>query len=447
MSKRKTHLTYTQIVALGFLAIIFIGAVLLCLPISSQNGESVPFINALFTATSATCVTGLVIYDTAIQWSLFGQMVIILLIQVGGIGFMTILTMFSMAFRRKINLSERRLLVQSVGSINVSGIVKLIKKILMGTFVFELSGALLLSFRFIPKFGWLKGIYFSFFHSVSAFCNAGYDIMGSTDGAYASLTAYSGDLLVSGTIMGLIVIGGIGFIVWSDISTHKFNFTKYSLHSKIVLSATALLIIIPAAMFFVFEQAHALEGRNTGEQILSSLFLSISPRTAGFNTVDLTKVSESGTMLECFLMIVGGSPGSTAGGIKTTTFVVLIIGILATAKREKSIVMFKRSIDESSMRQASSVASIYLLVLVISTMVIGYFDPIPIKEIIFQECSAIGTVGLSIGDNASYSVVSRTVLIMLMYMGRVGGLTFAIILGERHEPKACERPTEKILIG
>ncbi|MDF2951172.1 MAG: synthase subunit [Anaerocolumna sp.] len=442
----KTKLTYAQFIALGYLLIILLGGLLLSLPIASRSGQWTPYINSLFTATSATCVTGLVVYDTFTHWSLFGQLVIISLIQIGGIGFMTIITLFSMFLKRHIGLHERRLLMQSAGTLEVGGIVRLIKKIAIGTFLLEGVGALLLATRFIPDMGYLRGSYNAVFHSISAFCNAGFDLMGKF-GQYSSLTTYAGDVVVNITIMMLIVVGGIGFLVWNDILKFGIHFKKFQLHTKIVLVSTGLLILIGAFLFFILEYNASFAGLNMVEKIMAAFFQSITPRTAGFNTVDIAALSESGSLLTMILMFIGGSPGSTAGGIKTTTFVVLLMGFIASSRHNASINIFKRRMDEDVVKQASAIATIYLLVVLLSTLIIAAIQPFEMKQVLFEVISAIATVGLSTGITTSLNFISRIIIILLMYGGRVGILTLALVLAEKRENVLINRPIEKILIG
>lgn len=446
INKLKIKLTYAQTIALGFLTTILIGSILLSLPISSRTREWTPFINALFTSTSATCVTGLVVYDTYTHWSLFGQLVILMLIQVGGIGFMTIITLFSMFLKRNIGLRERRLIMQASGSMGISGIVKLIRRIAIGTLIFEGVGTILLTTRFYPEMGFMKGFYNALFHSISAFCNAGFDIMGKYS-AFSSLTKYSSDVVINITIMLLIVIGGIGFLVWNDILICKKNIRKYQLHTKIVLSTTFFLIVVGAVLFYFFERNYSFAGRNPAEMIIASFFQSITPRTAGFNITDTSALSESGNLLTMLLMFIGGSPGSTAGGIKTTTFIVLITGAVASSRHSSHINVFKRRLDENIVKEASAIATIYLTAIIISTMLICFIQPFTMKEVLFEVISAAGTVGLSTGITTSLNNLSKLIIMFLMFGGRVGGLTLALVLAEKRVNVLINRPIEKILIG
>lgn len=443
---RNMLLTYTQIIALGFFIIILIGAVLLSLPIASNSGVATPFLNSIFTAVSATCVTGLVIYDTFTHWSIFGQVVILILIQVGGLGFMTIVTFFSIFLKRRIGLKERRLLMESASTLKIGGIVALIKKILFRTFIFESLGTVFLAIRFCPEMGFKRGIYNSLFHSVSAFCNAGFDLMGKY-GQFTSLTRYSGDIIINLTIISLVVIGGIGFFVWDDVTNNRLNFKKYQLHTKIVLTTTGFLIISGAILFFLFERSYSFAGMNTKEMVLASLFQSVTPRTAGFNTIDISGLSESGNLLTIILMIIGGSPGSTAGGIKTTTLMVLILGTISSAKHTGNLSIFKRRLEDNALKRASSIAVIYIFASIISAMLICATQSFSLEQALFEVFSAAGTVGLSTGITPSLSSLSKIVVMFLMFGGRVGGLSIALVFAEKREVIPITRPVEKIIIG
>ena len=433
-----THkkLTYTQIIALGFIGVIFLGAFLLTLPVSSRTGEWTPFLDALFTSVSSCCVTGLVVVDTYTHWSIFGQLVILVLIQIGGIGFMTMITMFSIFLGRKISLHERRLLMQSAGTMRLSGIIRLVKQIIFGTLAFELAGALLLSFRFVPDMGFPRGVYNALFHSVSAFCNAGFDLMGRLE-QYSSLTAYVNDPVVNLTLIFLIVVGGIGFLVWEDLVKNRLHFSRYTLHSKIVLISTALLIAVPALLFALFD----------GLGFFPSLFMSVTPRTAGFNTIDLTALSESGSLLTIVLMFIGGGPGSTAGGIKTTTLVILIMSAAAAARHSTHIEVFKRRVDSDTVRQSAAVLVYYLAATVIATIAICALEPFTLKQVLFEVFSAAGTVGLSLGITPMTGTATRIILMLLMFGGRVGLLSPAAVFAEKKVNIPVSRPVEKILIG
>lgn len=446
IKKINLKLSYTQTIALGFAVLICVGALILCLPISSRSGEWTSPLDTLFTATSATCVTGLVLYDTYTQWSIVGQLVILFLIQLGGIGFMTVITMFSIFMKRRIGLHERQLLVQSAGTLRLSGVVRLIKRIVTGSICFELLGAALLATRFCPQMGFWRGIYNAIFHSVSAFCNAGFDLMGKY-GEFSSLTSYAGDSVVSLTIAMLIVIGGIGFVVWDDIVKHKWKFGEYTLHSKIVLTVTGLLIGAGWILFYLFEARGVLSGLNGTDKVIAALFQSVTPRTAGFNIIDMAGLSESGSFLTIILMFIGGSSGSTAGGIKTTTLAVLFLSAFASSRKIRHVKVYKRRIEDSIVREAGAFFTVYITTVTSATMLLCAIEPFSLKEILFEVVSAIGTVGLTIGITPFLGAASKAVIILLMFIGRVGWLTLAIALAGKHFDPPVERVPEKILIG
>lgn len=443
---KNLKLNYTEIIVFGTLFLIIIGALLLSLPISSKGGTYTAFADSLFTAASAFCVTGLVIYDTFTHWSIFGQLVILTLIQVGGLGFMTVITLFSMFLRRKIGLKERRLLMESANTLKIGGIVFLVKKILIRTFIFESVGTILLTLRFIPHMGLKEGLYNGIFHSISAFCNAGFDLMGKY-GQFSSLTTFVDDPVVNLTIMSLIVIGGLGFVVWDDIAENLLNFNKYHLHTKIVLVTTATLILGGAFIFFIIETNQSMAGFSIKERILASIFQSVTPRTAGFNTINLSHLSEGGGLLTIVLMIIGGSPGSTAGGIKTTTFMTLFISAWASAKQSSDVTIFKRRLETDSLKKASAITAIYLTVSFVSIMLISSVQDFSLKEIMFEVFSAIGTVGLTMGITPNLNTFSKVLITLLMYCGKVGVLSIAAVIAEKKEPSPLCRPVEKIIIG
>lgn len=443
---KNIKLNYTEIIVFGTLLIIIIGGLILSLPVSSRDGTATPFIDSLFTAASAFCVTGLVIYDTYNHWSLFGQIVILILIQVGGLGFMTVITLFSIFLRRKIGLKERRLLMESANTLKIGGIVLLVKKILIRTFIFESMGALLLTLRFYPSMGLKDGLFNGIFHSVSAFCNAGFDLMGKY-GQFSSLTTYADDVVVNATVMLLIVIGGIGFVVWDDIFLNKFEFKKYQLHTKIVLVSTSILIFGGAVIFFITEANESMADLSLKVKIMSSLFHSITPRTAGFNTLNLNKMSEAGYLMTMILMIIGGSPGSTAGGLKTTTFVTLFVAAMSSAKQLPDVTLFKRRLETDTLKKASAITVLYLSTAFVAIMLISTAQDFTLEEIMFEVISALGTVGLSLGITPSLNIFSKIVIAILMYGGKVGVLSVAAVLAEKKETSPLTRPYEKIIIG
>ena len=435
-----------QIIALGFLSIIIIGTLLLMLPFASKDGHSAGLVNALFTATSATCVTGLVVFDTFAHWTVFGQVVILILIQVGGLGFVTLGMFLSLLLKRKIGLSEREMLHESVSAMSVSGMVKLAKEIIVGTICIEGIGAIILSLRFIKDFGIGRGIYYGIFHSISAFCNAGFDLIGIKS-EYSSFTSYVGDPVVNITIIALIIIGGIGFLVWDDILKHKLEFKKYMLHTKLVLVSTAALIIGGTILFFIFEYSNTLEGMPVGTKILVSLFSSVTPRTAGFNTIDTGMLSDSSKLLTMLLMFIGGSPGSTAGGIKTTTALVIFLTLVSSLRKETGTNVFSRRIELEAIRKATMVFFLSILMVITASLIICSVQNLALTDVLFESFSAMGTVGMTTGITRELNTISRIVIILLMYSGRIGSLTFALSFGDKRIAKQIVMPSERINIG
>lgn len=446
MRKLLKKLTYTQIIVLSFLLVILVGTLLLCLPVSSANGTFTPPINAMFTATSATCVTGLVVYDTFTHWSLFGQIVIISLIQIGGLGFLVFISMFSVFLKKKIGVYERRLLMQAEGNIRLSGAVVLLKRIVRGTFTFEAVGAVILAFRFCPKMGLAEGIFNAIFHAVSAFCNAGFDLMGKYK-QFSSLSTFAEDPVVMITMMNLVVIGGIGFLVWSDIVTLKTKVKKYSLHTKIALSTTAILLIGSTLLFLLLEYNGVLKDFSFFDKIINAAFLAVSPRTAGFNTVDLSALSSGSEVITDLLMLIGGSPGSTAGGLKTTTFAVLILSTIAAARHDTHPQIFKRRLPDEALSQATAIFTIYVVVSLVAVVIVSTIEKCDITTAAFEVISAIGTVGATKGLTPTLCGASKLIIMGLMFGGRVGGLSLMLSLAEKRENIPLDRPSEKILIG
>lgn len=443
----KKKISSIRVIALGYMIMILIGTLLLMLPISSQNGQSAPFNEALFTATSASCVTGLIVRDTATEWTLFGQAVIITLIQIGGLGFMTIATWFSMLLKRRMGLKERELMVMSINNDNIGSIKGLTKTIICGTAIIEVTGALLFATRFIPQFGLAKGIWYSVFHAISAFCNAGFDLMG-IQAPYASLVNYSDDIIVNLTVCALITLGGLGFLVWDEIHRKKFKFKYYSLHTKLVLVVSAILTFGGAILFFIFERDFTNAESGALESVLTSLFSSVTARTAGFNTVDSAALSPASKMLTIFLMFIGGSPGSTAGGMKTTTLAVIAISTFNGIRRRQSKGIFGRRLEKDAIHQASSVAFTNISLALLGIMLVCAIQPsFDISDIIFEVASAIGTVGMTTGITRDLALASRFIIAFLMYCGRVGSVSFALALMEKKAAPPIKNPREKITIG
>ena len=416
------------------------------LPIASRDGQSEPFLNCLFTATSASCVTGLVVADTWTQWSLFGQMVLLVLIQLGGLGFISIGIFLSIVLRRKIGLKERGLMQESVNTLQIGGMVKLAKKIIIGTAVFEGAGAVILACRFIPEYGLVHGTWYGIFHSVSAFCNAGFDLMGHTS-QYVSLCNYQGDWVVIGTISFLIITGGIGFIVWDDLSRKKLDFRHYMLHTKIVLVTTAILLVTSTILFYLMERNHILVGMNGSERFLACFFSAVTPRTAGFNNVDTAALTDGSKFLSAILMFIGGSPGSTAGGIKTSTLAVLLLYVHSNIRQTYGVEIFGRRLEDESIRQSACILTINLGLMLAATIAIMVSQNLPMSDVFFETCSAIGTSGMSTGVTRSLNSFSRIVIILLMYCGRIGSLSFALAFTRSNRKPHVQLPAERITIG
>lgn len=438
---RSNRLTSFQIIILGFLAVILLGAFLLMLPISSREGVATPFGDAVFTSTSAVCVTGLILHDTATYWSGFGQGVILLLIQIGGMGVITVAASFAMISGRKISLMQRSTIQEAISAPKVGGIVRLTGFIVRATLLMELLGAAVMAPVFCRDFG-VNGLWMALFHSISAFCNAGFDLMG-TRTPFSSLTGYAAEPVINLTIMILIVIGGIGFLTWDDIRANRLRLHRYRMQSKVILCTTALLLIVPAIYFYFFE----FTSLAPGERVFASLFQSVTPRTAGFNTADLTALSEAGQSVTIALMLIGGSPGSTAGGMKTTTVAVLFAMAISTFCRKEHTHFFGRRIDDDVVKNAATILLMYLLLFFFGGLLISCMEGLPMLTCLFEAASAVGTVGLSLGITPSLGVVSRIILILLMFFGRVGGLTliFAALSGTRKN--VAKLPREKITVG
>ena len=437
----KRKLSSSQIILFGFAGVILVGTMLLMLPFATRTGQSAPFGDALFTATSAVCVTGLIVQDTASYWSAFGQSVILLMIQIGGMGVITVAAAITMASGKKISLMQRSTMQDAISAPQVGGIVRFTGFILKGIFLFELLGALVLMTVFIPEFG-LKGIWLAVFHSISAFCNAGFDLMG-TNSPYSSLTAYAAHPVVNITVMLLIVIGGIGFLTWQDIRQNGIRIRRYRMQSKVILATTGILLLVPALYFFFFE----FTAEPMGKRILMSLFQAVTPRTAGFNTADLTALSETGQTLTIVLMLIGGSPGSTAGGMKTTTAAVLIACAIAIFHRRENGRFFGRRISDETVKNAVTVFLMYISLFLLGGMIISRVENLPILTCLFETASAIGTVGLTLGITPGLHAVSKLILICLMFLGRVGGLTLIFATLSANKNTLSKLPLEKITVG
>ena len=439
---RKHRLSSFQIIILGFAGVILLGALLLMLPLSTTAGCVTPFHEALFTATSAVCVTGLVVQDTGSYWSVFGQTVILTLIQIGGLGVVTVAASFALLSGRRISLMQRSTMQDAISAPKVGGIVRLTRFILRGTFLIELIGALAMLPVFCRDYGW-RGVWMAVFHSISAFCNAGFDILGTESNRYPSLTGYAGSPVINITIMLLIVIGGIGFLTWDDICENKLHFHRYRMQSKVILVTTGLLIFLPAVFFF-FSDFSALPAEN---RLLASFFQSVTPRTAGFNTVDLPAMSGASLGVMILLMLIGGSPGSTAGGMKTTTLAVLLSNAAATFRQRDSAQFFGRRVDGSAVKTAATILTMYLALFFSGGVFISVYEDLPLSSCLYEAASAVGTVGLTLGITPQLHIPSQMVLISLMYLGRVGGLTLVYAAVSTKKAGSAKLPQESITIG
>ena len=440
--RRKRRLSSFQIIILGFAGVILLGALLLMLPISTTGGNVTPFNETLFTATSAVCVTGLVVQDTGSYWSTFGQAVILVLIQIGGLGVVTVAASFALLSGRRISLMQRSTMQDAISAPKVGGIVRLTRFILRGTFLIELLGALAVLPVFCRDYGW-RGVWMAIFHSISAFCNAGFDILGTESNRYPSLTGYADSPVINITIMLLIVIGGIGFLTWDDIFENKWRFHRYRMQSKVILVTTGLLIFLPAVFFF-FSDFSALPAEN---RLLASFFQSVTPRTAGFNTVDLPAMSGASLGVMILLMLIGGSPGSTAGGMKTTTLAVLLSNAAATFRQRDSAQFFGRRVDGSAVKTAATILTMYLALFFGGGVFISVYEDLPLSSCLYEAASAVGTVGLTLGLTPQLHIPSQMVLIALMYLGRVGGLTLVYAAVSTKKTGSAKLPQESITIG
>lgn len=429
-------MTSFQVIIISFFCLILVGTLLLMLPISSRQRCVTGFDDAMFTAVSATCVTGLVVKDTATYWSLFGQAIILTLIQIGGMGVITIGLTIIRASGRKIGLWQRSTMQESISAPQVGGIVKLTGFILKTSLIIELIGAALLAPVFCNDFGIAKGLWYSLFHSISAFCNAGFDLFGVRE-PFSSLTSYHSNIYLN------IITGGIGFLVWGDIGTHKYRIRRFSLQSKVVLMTSVVLIVLPALYFFFYEY----DCESIHDRTIHSFFQSVTTRTAGFNTTDLSAMDESSTAVMIILMLIGGSPGSTAGGMKTVTFAVLFLSAITVFSRRNDVECFKRRISDEAVRSAGAVLFMYLVLFFTSGIIISRIENLPLLTCMFETSSAIGTVGLTLGITSSLSAVSRVILMILMFFGRVGGLTLIYAALPSADGQNSRLPLEKISVG
>ncbi len=445
MKKKTFKLSPNRTIALGFLSIILAGALLLMLPSANRTGQGLSFLDSLFTATSATCVTGLVVADTWTQFSLLGQVILLVLIQVGGLGYMTMMLQASLLLGKKIGLRQRSVMMESVSAERLSDVLTLLRYILRGTAAIEGAGAVLLAFRFVPELGALRGGWYAVFHSVSAFCNAGFDLMGFRE-PYSSLTYYVSDPLVNLTICALILLGGLGFLVWRDVREKGLCFRRYSLHAKLMLTATLILTLGGTALFWWAERDNLLLGMDPGQQVLVSLFQAVSPRTAGFNTVDLAKLTSGGGLLTIVLMFIGAGPGSTGGGVKVTTVTVCLLTLFSYIRGRREVGAFNRRLDEEHIHRAAAGVTLYMTLAMTGGFLLLAVQPFPLQDALFEVFSAMSTVGLSTGITRDLLPFSRGLLIIMMYCGRIGSLSMMMALAERTAPRVKD-PVEHITVG
>jgi trk system potassium uptake protein TrkH len=434
-----------QILVIGFALIILVGGIILTLPIASNDGTRTPFIDALFTATTSVCVTGLVTLDTGTHWSYFGKTVILMLIQIGGLGFMAFATLISLIIGKKITLQERLVMAEAMNTFSLQGLVKLARYILVFTFCIEGIGALFLSIVFIPEFGVAKGIYFSIFHAVSSFCNAGVDLIGY----FRSITPYAENPVIILTIGFLIVAGGLGFTVWYEIFDYRKK-KKFSLHAKLVLTVTAILIVVGAILMFIFEYNNpaTMQPMSVKGKLLSSLFASITPRTAGYNSISTTDMSPAGRFLTIILMFIGGSPGSTAGGIKTTTAGLLVMTIISVIRGREDTEIYERRIGKDIVFKGLTIAVIGLTIVVAVSMILSITEVgASLEYIIYEVTSAFGTVGLTLGLTTKLTTFGKALIILTMFSGRVGPLTIALSLAKNRSGNTIKYPEDKVLVG
>lgn len=445
---KRTRIRREQYIVLAFASVILLGSVLLSLPAASRSGESSGFLTALFTATSATCVTGLSLADTYVQWSGFGQAVILVMIQIGGLGFMSVVSVFFFLLHRKIGLQQRLMMAQGFGLNDVDGVVHLVRDVLRRTIIFEAAGALILTVRFMGEFGLWQSVKWGVFHAVSAFCNAGFDIFGKLDPG-SSLAVFVDDWVVNAVIMALIVIGGLGFYVWADIA-RKWNWKKLTVHTKLVLCISAALLLGGALLFALLEwnNPETIGGFSTGDKLLASMFQSVTCRTAGFASISQGGLSEPSKAISIVLMLIGGSAGSTAGGIKTVSVGILFLSVLAAARGKSRVTVFGRTIAGQQIRQAMTVFLLLVSLAFGGAILLSAGNTFPFLDCLFETASALGTVGLTTGITPLLGIGSQLLLIIFMFFGRVGILTVSIgfLLGNQAEER-FHYAEAKILIG
>lgn len=432
--KLRNKLTPTRIIFLGFILLILVGALLLKLPICHKNTEKISFLDALFTATSASCVTGLVVKDTNTTWTSVGKAVILLLIQIGGLGVMSLFTIFVLITKKRISLKERLTLQESTNNFTLSGSFRIFLKILLATFCFEFIGAIILFTQFLPLFGVKNSLWKSLFHSISAFCNAGFDLFGTENYKFQSLTLLSNNPIILVTLSALIIIGGLGFVVWKDMWHNKLNFTKYSLHSKIVLISTTILVLGGTVLFLLLENSNleTISAMTPLNKLSNCFFQSVSPRTAGFASLSPTSMTKQSNFFTIILMLIGAAPGSTGGGIKVTTISVLILASIFFILGRKDVQVMKNTIPEEIIYKAICIFMLALLLLFVGTAILLVRNPnLEFLDVLYETASAISTSGLSTGITSNLDSVSKVTLIILMFLGRLGPLTAVITFSQK----------------
>ena len=443
--KRNFKLKGVQILALGFILVILVGALILTLPISTTSGERTNFLDALFTATSAVCVTGLIVVDTGTYWNMFGQTVIMILIEIGGLGFMSFTTLIAIILGKKITLRERLILQDAMNTFNIQGLVKMVKYVLVFTVSVQFFGALLFSTQFVPEYGLEKGIFYSIFHSISAFCNAGFDVLGN----FSSLTSYNSNAVVILVASALIIIGGLGFTVWSELYSSK-SLKKVSLHSKMVILMTTVLVLGGTVLMFLFENnnVNTIANMSFMDKVMNSFFASVTPRTAGFNSISTDGMTTAGQFLTIILMFIGGSPGSTAGGIKTTTIGILIVTIICVIQGREDSEVFKRRFSKDLVYKAFTLIFIGISLVIVVTMLLSYTEKgASFISLFYETVSAFGTAGLTLGLTSELSSIGKVLIMFMMYLGRVGPLTVVLSITRKKINSGIKYPEGKILIG
>ncbi|MHC1721534.1 MAG: TrkH family potassium uptake protein [Clostridiaceae bacterium] len=448
LEKRKiiSHLKPAQILAVGFALLILLGALVLMLPVSSSSREITPFVEAFFTSTSAVCVTGLVVYDTGSYWSLFGQIVLITLTQIGGLGFMTFAVLVTVALGRRVSLKDRLIMQEAYNTYNIQGVVRLMLYVVSITFTIEGIGAILLAIKFIPEFGWAKGIYYGIFHSISSFCNAGFDLMGG----YRSITMYARDPLIVLTIGGLVMAGSLGFAVIAEIINHKKN-ERLTLNARIVIIAHLVLTLGGALIFFLLEFSNqgTIGDMSLGHKMMSSLFAAIVPRSVGFSSVVTGNMTTGAIFFTIILMFIGGAPGSTGGGIKTSTAAVLLFAVKAVIEGREDAEVFGKRLSKNLVNRAFAITAVSFALLTMVTMALMITESFTFTEILYETTSAFGTVGLSLGITPELSTIGKILISFTMYIGRLGPFTFALALAQKNMSTSgnTRYPEANILVG